>query len=123
MIFVANRKIPLPKHENISQVIASQEEGSADRYILSKASNDELVITQDIPLAQQLVEKGLTALNNRGLIYNEENVRERKSMRDFMYTLRQSGLRIPETEPITEREVREFSNALDREITRRKKSG
>ncbi len=117
--FVANRKIPLPRSPRIEMVVVGSEEGSADRYIAGHAQNGDMAITRDIPHAADLVERGVVVLNDRGTVYSSENVRERLSVRDFMYDLRTQGIDVPEGGPLGKRDIAQFAQAFDRELTRR----
>ena len=120
-VFVANREIPLPgynpeKPGHIQRVVVSTDPGSADEYILEYGKTGDLFITRDIPLAAKLVEKGHKALNDRGVLYTLENVRERLSIRNFMTEMRQSGIQLEFHGKIGKKEIFEFSNAFDREL-------
>jgi uncharacterized protein len=120
-VFVANREIPLPEYNpekpgTIERVVVSAGEGAADKYILENGQSGDLFITRDIPLAAELVEKGHKALNDRGVLYTEENVRERLSMRNFMTEMRQSGIQLEFHGKIGKKEIYDFSNAFDREL-------
>lgn len=117
--FVANRRIPVPKSSNIEMVVVGTEEGSADRYIAGHARRGDMAITRDIPHAADLVERGVLVLNDRGTVYSEENVRERLSVRDFMYDLRTQGVDVPEGGPLGKRDIALFAQAFDRELTRK----
>jgi uncharacterized protein YaiI (UPF0178 family) len=63
------------------------------------------------------VEKGLIVLDPRGELYNEENVRERLSVRDFMESLRGSGVETGGSKPYSPRDKQMFAGALDRALT------
>jgi uncharacterized protein YaiI (UPF0178 family) len=119
--FVANREIPLDDALEISSVIVPATEGSADAYILAEVLPEDLVVTRDIPLAADLVEKKIVVLNDRGRIYTPENVRERLSMRNFMKDLREQGLPIDKAGKFGPKEVQEFANAFDRELRKKLK--
>ena len=116
--FVANRKIPFPGNAYTQGVQVPAKEGSADSYIVQKSSQGDLAITRDIPLADSLLEKSLIVLNDRGDVYTPDNIKERLSIRDFMKDLRESGLQVPEHTVYGKKELRQFSNAFDREITK-----
>ncbi len=114
-VFYANSAIPLPDSPRVEQFTVED----ADDAIVENAMSDDLVVTHDIPLAARLVEKGVTVLNDRGGRFTEENVRERLSQRDFAQDLREAGL-IPErSRPFGPKEVQNFANAFDRELTSR----
>ena len=115
--FIANREIPLKKSGQISLILTSPEEGSADRYIIENSSPGDLVVTRDIPLAAELVEKeDLSVLNDRGTVYTKENVRERLAQRDFNQMMREAGLDDERSSNFGPKEIRAFSNTFDRTI-------
>ena len=116
LIFVANRPIPLKKSDLISFIQTSKEEGSADNYIIENSVQGDLIITRDIPLAAELVERERKVLNDRGAVYTKENVRERLAQRDFNKMLREAGLDDERSSNFGQKEIRAFSNAFDRTI-------
>jgi uncharacterized protein len=116
-IFVANQRLPLPL--NNAHVSAEWVRGGpdvADRHIADNAAPGDLAVTADIPLAAVLVEKGLLVLDPRGDRYTEDNVRERLSIRDFMESLRGSGVETGGAKPWGSRERQAFAAALDRSL-------
>ena len=78
----------------------------------------DLVITADIPLASQVINKGGLALNPRGELYTEENIGERLSVRDFMDSLRSSGIETGGTPPMSQKERQLFANNLHKVLVR-----
>ncbi len=120
--FVANRTIPLPQGPYVKAVVVPAEDQQADEYLTARAAAGDVVVTRDIPLAAELVERGAVVLNDRGELYSAENVRERLSIRDHMYQLRSNGVQAPESDRFGRRHVFEFANALDRTLTRLLKS-
>ena len=86
----------------------------ADNEIVRLVEQDDLVITADIPLAAEVIEKSALALNPRGELYSVANVRQRLNMRDFMDTLRSSGIETGGAPPISQADRQEFANNLDR---------
>ena len=78
----------------------------------------DLAITADIPLAARLVERNVTAIDPRGQEYTEENIGERRSIRDFMDSLRTSGVETGGPKPYKEADKRAFADAFDRTLTR-----
>lgn len=117
-LFVANRALPDELPERVSLVCVERGEGKADDYIRSNGAPGDLAITRDIPLAASLVERGLAVVNDRGDLYTRENVRERLSIRDFMYELRNNGLVSDRDSRYGRQEAKRFADALDRELTR-----
>lgn len=116
LIYTANRKIPMEESELFSMVVTEASDQAADMYIVDNAAADDLVITRDIPLADQLVEKGLTVLNDRGVLYTKENIKERLSVRNFMYELREYGGGVERHSSFGPKEKQAFANAFDRQL-------
>ena len=90
--FVANQFLEVPRSSLIFAVKVASGFDVADNYIVEHSNKGDIAITQDIPLAAELVAKGCVVLNPRGERYTKENVRERLNMRDFMDSLRSSGV-------------------------------
>jgi len=90
----------------------------ADNEIALRAQKKDLVITSDTPLAAEVIEKGAFALTPRGQVFDKDNIRQRLNMRDFMDTMRASGVDTGGPPPMTARERREFANELDRYLQR-----
>ena len=114
-VFAANRPIPIPKNSYCTSVITGAEDQAADIYILDHATQGDMVITRDIPLAKQLVEAHIKVINDRGVVYTAENIDERLSIRNFMYELSVNGLAPERTKAFGKKEVMELARALDRE--------
>jgi uncharacterized protein len=124
VLLVANRRLPVPLDNPL--VTAIHVHGGpdvADLHIADHAAAGDLAITADIPLAAALVEKGLVVLDPRGERYTEENVRERLSVRDFMDSLRGSGVETGGAKPFGQREKQAFAAALDRTLTEARRRG
>lgn len=119
--FVANRNIPFPESDLFSMEIADSTPDAADDYIVEHATSDDLAITRDIPLAKRLVDRGIRVLNDRGNVYTERNINERLSMRNLMLELYNSGIYPEKTGQFGKKELNDFANALDRELTRMSK--
>ena len=117
-VFVANRCIPIPKNQYCRSVVTAAEDQAADRYIVDTAAPGDMVITRDIPLAQQLVAAEIRVLNDRGTVYTAENIKERLSVRNFMYELCANGLEPERTKTFGKKEVMAFAKAFDREVQR-----
>ncbi len=115
---VANSYMAVPKGPLISFIKVDKGADIADAHIVESISSNDLVITADIPLAALVVEKGSTAINPRGELYTEENVRERLSMRDFMANLRDSGVDTGGPPPFGPKDKERFANAINRILTR-----
>ena len=116
---VADQRLSTPSSNPlVTSVVVPGGPDAADRHIIDHAREGDLAITADIPLAAALVEKGVHVLDPRGEEYTEANVRERLSIRDFMDSLRSTGVDTGGPAPYGEREKQEFANALDRLLRR-----
>ena len=114
LILVANHALPVPRSRFIRSVQVEAGFDVADNYIVQKADAGDLVITADIPLAAEAVEKGCVALNPRGTLYTTENIREALNMRDFMDTLRGTGVQTGGPPALSQADRQSFANQLDR---------
>ncbi len=115
---VANQPVPVPRMQYVRAVQVAQGFDIADNEIVLRCEPGDLVITADIPLAAEVIAKGATALNPRGELYTTENVKARLNMRDFMDTMRSSGIHTGGPPALNQRDRQAFANALDRFIAR-----
>ena len=114
---VANQRLSLPLNNPlVNAVWVKGGPDEADRHIAEQASAGDLAVTADIPLAAALVARGVLALDFRGEVYTEENVRERLSLRDFMASLRDSGVQTGGPAPYGAKDKQAFASALDRTL-------
>jgi len=118
--FVANKKIPFQDSPLLSMIIVSQGVDEADHYIVEHATNGDLVITADIPLANRLVSKGVIALDPRGTLYDEENIKSILAMRNLMQELRDAGEITGGPSAIGEKQKRAFADALNALLQKKK---
>ena len=115
---VANSYMAMPKSSLITFIKVEKGADIADLHIVDNVGTSDLVITADITLAALVVERSATAINPRGELYTEENVRERLSMRDFMQNLRDSGVETGGPAPFGPKDKERFANSIDRILTR-----
>ena len=122
-IFVANQRVQTPAgYAFVSAVRVEGGPDVADRYIVDNATEGDVVITADIPLAALLVPKGVVVIDPRGEQYTEESIGERLSVRNFMDELRSAGVETGGHSAYGPREKQAFANALDRVLTRASKA-
>jgi uncharacterized protein len=117
--FVANQQIRLPPAPNLRSVQVPQGFDVADHYIVQQTQAGDLVISGDIPLVAEVMEKGAAAINPRGEAYTTDTIRQKLNMRDFMDTMRASGVQSGGPPPLGQKERMAFANALDRYLARR----
>ncbi|QYJ81402.1 MULTISPECIES: YaiI/YqxD family protein [Shewanella] len=115
---VANHAMRIPPSRFIQLVTVSSGFDVADNEIVRRAAPGDLVITADIPLASEVIDKGALALNPRGELYTEHNIKSILNMRDFMDTMRASGVQTGGPAAIGQSEKQAFGNQLDRLITK-----
>ena len=118
LILVANHVIPVPNSPWISCRQVPQGFDVADNYIVQQVSAGDLVITSDIPLAAEVIDKGAGVISSRGEQLTANNIRPRLNMRDFMETMRATGEVRGGPPALGERDKQAFANALDRYLAR-----
>ena len=118
LTLVANHTLQIPHLKNINFLQVTTGFDVADNEIIKRLEAGDLVITSDIPLAAEVIEKGAHALNPRGELYTVENIRSRLNMRDFMDTLRASGVNTGGPPALSKSDRQSFANQLDKLLTR-----
>lgn len=118
LTLVANKPMRVPRSPFIKMLQVASGFDVADNEIVKRLSAGDLVISGDIPLAAEVIEKGGYALNPRGEMYSEENIRERLNMRDFMDTLRAGGIETGGPPPLNQKNRNNFASHLDKILTR-----
>lgn len=121
VILVANQPIRVPASPHIEFVQVGLGFDVADNEIVKSAVSGDLVVTADIPLAAQVMESGVHALSPRGELYSPETIRQRLNMRDFMDTLRASGIHTGGPPALSKRDRQSFANHLDKMLARHAK--
>ena len=121
LILVANHYIKVPPSKWIKSTQVESGFDVADDYIVAQLTKDDLVITSDIPLAAEIIEKGGLVITARGDIFDESNIKQKLNMRDFMDTMRSSGEHSTGQASMNAKDKQAFANALDRYLARHKK--
>ncbi|MDU6925422.1 YaiI/YqxD family protein [Franconibacter helveticus 513] len=111
---VANQNIRVPPSRFIRAMRVPAGFDVADNEIVRLCEPGDLVITADIPLAAEVLAKGAAALNPRGELYSEATIKERLTMRDFMETLRSSGIQTGGPDSLSQRDRQRFAAELDK---------
>ena len=114
LTLVANQPMQIPKSRHINAIRVAAGFDVADNEIVKRLAAGDLVITGDIPLAAEVIEKGGLALSPRGELYTANNIRARLNMRDFMETLRSSGVDTGGPPALSQRDRKAFADHLDK---------
>ena len=115
-VFVANRLIPgIPKE---TMELCPPGEGAADNRIVELAQEGDLVLSRDLPLAERLVNAGILVLDDRGRVFTKENIRQLRSIRDFVVDMAENGLAMERIPSYGKKELASLANSLDRELYR-----
>jgi len=118
LTLVANHALRTPpsKHITFLQVLTGFD--VADNEIITRLKPGDLVITADIPLASEVIENGGHALSPRGELFTADNIKPRLNMRDFLDTMRSSGMNTGGPPPLNQTDRQAFANHLDRLLTK-----
>jgi len=122
MTLVANQAVRIPPSRHIKMIQVASGFDVADNEIVKRVNPGDLVITADIPLAAEVIEKGGNALNPRGELYTADNIKNRLTMRDFMDTLRSSGIDTGGPPALNQGDRKAFANQLDRFLSKHARS-
>lgn len=114
LTLVANKLLRVPPSPYLTALQVPGGFDVADAEIARRCQPGDLVITADIPLAAQVIDKGGHALNPRGEFYSKENIRQALNLRDFMDGLRSSGVQTGGPPPLSQADRQAFANQLDR---------
>jgi uncharacterized protein YaiI (UPF0178 family) len=117
-VFAANRLIPGIGGGGALMELCPPGEDSADKRITALAEPGDLAITRDIALAAQLVEAAITVIDDRGRVFDKENIRECLSLRDFMTGIAEYGLGSGRGGSYGKRELKTFADNFDRLLSR-----
>ena len=118
LTLVANQQLQVPRSSLIKAIQVAPGFDVADNYIVQHCSAGDLVITADIPLAAEIIDKGAVALNPRGTLYDRENIQQRLALRNYLEEARASGQTTGGPAPFSKQDLQTFANALDRLLAR-----
>ena len=112
-VLVANRSLRIPRTPFVKMLQVSSGFDVADNEIINRIQNGDLLISSDLPLAAAAIEKGARALSPRGELFSPETINAKLGMRDFMDTLRASGINTGGPPAMSQREKKDFADHLD----------
>ena len=113
LTLVANQRVRIPPSRYIKMLQVTPGFDVADNEIVKRLSEGDLVITSDIPLAADVIEKGGHALSPRGELYSADSIGARLNMRDFIDTMRASGVDTGGPPALSQSDRKSFANHLD----------
>lgn len=116
---VANHTLSVPPSQYIHFMQVTKGFDVADNEIVERVEAGDLVVTADIPLASEVIEKGAKALNPRGELYTTANIKARLTMRNFMETMRASGVETGGPAALSQADRQDFANALDKYLVKK----
>ena len=122
LVMVSNQYRKVPQSGYISSITVSAGIDVADDHIVEMVQPGDLVITADIPLADRVVGKGGYALDPRGELYTEKNIKQKLAMRNLMDILRNGGMITGGPSSFGKKDIQAFANQLDRFLTRHGKN-
>ncbi|MEM5530714.1 YaiI/YqxD family protein [Gammaproteobacteria bacterium AS21] len=114
--FVANQHISVPNVTNIKSIRVPAGFDVADDEIVRRCEQNDLVITSDLPLASEVIDKGAQVLTPRGEVLDQENIKARLNMRDFLESMRSSGIQSGGPDKMNQNDRQNFANKLDHYI-------
>jgi len=117
---VSNKRVSISASSHISNILVADGPDEADNRIVEMVKEGDLVITADIPLADQVITKKAFALDPRGKFWDSDNIKQALAMRDFMESFRESGGVTKGQAAFNKNDVREFANELNQFFRRQK---
>ncbi len=114
LVLVANQALTVPKSTNIRSVQVSSGFDVADNYIVEHIEAGDILVSSDIPLASEALEKNAIVITPRGERFTADNIQQRLTMRNFMEEMRSSGEHTGGPPPFSSGDKQQFANCLDR---------
>ncbi len=112
-IVIANKKINIGTSNHIKYIIVNQGADEADDKIVELVETNDLVITADIPLADRTIAKNAHAIDHRGAMYTQDNIKQYLAIRNLMQEIRDSGEMTKGPAPFSQKDAQQFANSLN----------
>ena len=112
-IVIANKKINIGVSKHIEYIIVNQGADEADDKIVEMLNINDLVITADIPLANRVIEKNAHAIDHRGAMYTQDNIKQYLAIRNLMQEIRDSGEITKGPAPFSQKDAQQFANSFN----------
>ena len=118
LVFVANQYMKFPSTELITSIIVKAGPDEADNHIVKIMEKGDLVITEDIPLADRVVKRGGNVITTRGKLLTNDNISQKLAVRNLMTDLRNEGIMTGGPKAFGNKEKQLFANAIDKFLTK-----
>ena len=112
-VVIANKKINIGTSNHIKYIIVDQGADEADDKIVELVETNDLVITADIPLADRTIAKNAHAIDHRGAMYTQDNIKQYLAIRNLMQEIRDSGEMTKGPAPFSQKDAQQFANSLN----------
>ena len=112
-VVIANKKINIGTSNHIKYIIIDQGADEADDKIVELVETNDLVITADIPLADRTIAKNAHAIDHRGAMYTQDNIKQYLAIRNLMQEIRDSGEMTKGPAPFSQKDAQQFANSLN----------
>ena len=112
-VVIANKKINIGTSNHIKYIIVDQGADEADDKIVEMVETNDLVITADIPLADRTIAKNAHAIDHRGAMYTQDNIKQYLAIRNLMQEIRDSGEMTKGPAPFSQKDAQQFANSLN----------
>lgn len=122
-VVISNKRVNIGKSEHITYIIVGSGADEADHRIVEMVKEGDLIITADIPLADRALTKKAHAINHRGNLFTENNIKQHLAMRDLMQGIRDIGETTKGPAPISQKDAHQFANQLNRFLTKQMLNG
>lgn len=113
-VVVSNKRIDIGESNNIEYVIVDLGADEADHWIVEMVKEGDLVITADIPLADRVISKKAYAIDQRGDLFDEDNIKQYLAMRNLMQEIRDNGGATKGPVAFKKKDARDFANQLNK---------
>ncbi|AWL12352.1 UPF0178 protein [Saliniradius amylolyticus] len=120
LTLIANHAMRVPPSPLIRALVVSSGFDMADHELVRRAQPGDLTVTADLPLADELITKGVAVITPRGEMLDSANIKSRLNMRDFMDTMRSSGIQGGGPPPLGQKDKQAFANGLDRWLAQKR---
>lgn len=115
---IANKKINIGNSKLIEYIIVEQGADEADNQIVEMVEKGDLVITADIPLADRVISKAAHAIDHRGAMYTQDNIKQYLAIRNLMQEIRDSGEMTKGPAAFSQKDAQQFANSLNNFLQR-----